>query len=152
LKEAFAANNHKTETTNKINEPTAGAQSVPPLPGERAGVRADESSEGKDPSPDFLIWQLCDSAFPTGGFAHSSGLEAAWQHGEVRGRTELVAFIKTSLDQLGHAGLPFVTAAFDAPEKLAEFDTLCEPRARPGVSDGGGTHLPGAPASGPVRW
>jgi urease accessory protein len=74
----------------------------------------------------WLIWQLCDSAFPTGGFAHSSGLEAAWQHGEVRGRTELVAFIKTSLDQLGHAGLPFVTAAFDAPEKLTAFDALCD--------------------------
>jgi urease accessory protein len=67
-----------------------------------------------------------DSAFPTGGFAHSSGLEAAWQHGEVRGRAELLSFTETSLEQLGHAGLPFVTAAFDAPEKLAEFDQLCD--------------------------
>lgn len=74
----------------------------------------------------WLIWQLIDSAFPTGGFAHSSGLEAAWQHGEVRGRTELVAFIGISLDQLGHAALPFVTASFDAPEKLGEFDSLCD--------------------------
>lgn len=73
---------------------------------------------------DFLIWQLVDSAFPTGGFAHSSGLEAAWQHGEVRGRAELVSFINTSLDQLGHAALPFVMAAFDAPEKLTDFDAL----------------------------
>jgi urease accessory protein len=89
-------------------------------------VRADSVSEGKSPTPDFLIWQLVDSAFPTGGFAHSAGLEAAWQHGEVRGRTELVAFIETSLDQLGHAALPFVTASFDAPEKLAEFDALCD--------------------------
>jgi urease accessory protein len=44
----------------------------------------------------------------------------------VRGRTELVAFIKSSLDQLGHASLPFAMAAFHAPEKLAEFDTLCD--------------------------
>jgi len=67
-----------------------------------------------------------DSAFPTGGFAHSSGLEAAWQHGEVRGRAELVVFIETSLDQLGHAALPFVTAAFAAPERRSEFDSLCD--------------------------
>ncbi len=81
----------------------------------------------RDPTtPDFLVWQLMDSAFPTGGFAHSSGLEAAWQHGEVRGRAELLSFAETSLDQLGHAALPFVTAAFDAPEKFAEFDQLCD--------------------------
>jgi urease accessory protein len=75
---------------------------------------------------DFTVWQLVDSAFPTGGFAHSSGLEAAWQHGEIRGRAELTAFIETSLDQLGQAALPFVMAAFDAPEKLDEFDSLCD--------------------------
>lgn len=75
---------------------------------------------------DFLIWQLCDSAFPTGGFAHSAGLEAAWQHGEVRGRAELTSFIEASLEQLGQAALPLVTAAFAAPEKLAEFDQLCD--------------------------
>ena len=75
---------------------------------------------------DFTIWQLMDSAFPTGGFAHSAGLEAAWQHGEVRGRAELLSFAETSLEQLGHGYLPFVTAAFDAPEKLNEFDTLCD--------------------------
>jgi urease accessory protein len=73
-----------------------------------------------------LTWQLVDSAFPTGGFAHSSGLEAAWQHGEVHGRTELVSFIEASLAQLGHASLPFVTATFDQPENLAEFDLLCD--------------------------
>ena len=67
-----------------------------------------------------------DSAFPTGGFAHSAGLEAAWQHGEVRNRSELVSFIEASLDQLGHAALPLVTAAFDAPEKLSEFDRHCD--------------------------
>jgi len=75
---------------------------------------------------DWLVWQLVDSAFPTGGFAHSSGLEAAWQHGEVRGRAELLSFAETSLDQLGHGYLPFVMAAFDASEKLAEFDQLCD--------------------------
>lgn len=75
---------------------------------------------------DFTVWQLIDSAFPTGGFAHSSGLEAAWQHGEVRGRTDLAGFIEASLELLGHAALPLVMAAFDTPDKLPEFDQLCD--------------------------
>jgi urease accessory protein len=87
---------------------------------QRAGAVQDATA------PDFIIWQLMDSAFPTGGFAHSSGLEAAWQHGEVRGRVELLSFAETSLDQLGHGYLPFVMAAFDAPERLAQFDQLCD--------------------------
>jgi urease accessory protein len=69
---------------------------------------------------------LADSAFPTGGFAHSAGLEAAWQLGEVRDRAELVAFIEAGLHQLGHAALPLVTAAYAEPERLEEFDRLCD--------------------------
>ncbi len=75
---------------------------------------------------DFTLWQLADSAFPTGGFAHSAGLEAAWQHGEVRNRDQLASFVEASLNQLGHAALPFVTAAHDEPDHLAEFDQLCD--------------------------
>jgi urease accessory protein len=75
---------------------------------------------------DWLLWQLADSAFPTGGFAHSLGLEAAWQHGEIRNRTELISFIEAGLQQLGYAALPLVTAAFDGPEKFGGFDQLCD--------------------------
>jgi len=78
------------------------------------------------PSDDWLVWQLTDSAFPTGGFVHSSGLEAAWQHGEVRGRDELMLFVEASLEQLGHATLPFVAAAFDLPGQVVEWDALCD--------------------------
>ena len=74
----------------------------------------------------WLLWQLADSAFPTGGFAHSGGLEAAWQHGEVRNSAELVAFIDAGLHQFGHGSLPFMTAAYDRPDDFVEIDRLCE--------------------------
>src|SRR5258706_1083350 len=76
--------------------------------------------------PDLLLWQLADSAFPTGGFAHSAGLEAAWQHGEVRNSGELVSLLEANLRQLGHAALPFVTTAHAVPGRLAELDQFCE--------------------------
>lgn len=93
-----------------------------PFQGERAGVRASVTSSVSD----WLLWQLADSAFPTGGFAHSTGLEAAWQHGEIRNRTELASFADSSLHQLGCSALPFVTTAHDQPDRLDEFDRLCE--------------------------
>jgi len=74
----------------------------------------------------WLLWQISDSAFPTGGFAHSAGLEAAWQHGEVRNRGELTSFVEAGLHQLGRAALPFVIAAHNEPERLPEFDQLCD--------------------------
>lgn len=64
---------------------------------------------------ELLVWQLADSAFPAGGFAHSGGLEAAAQHGEITNRTELVHFIKNALQQVGHGSIPFLSGAHDAP-------------------------------------
>jgi urease accessory protein len=94
----------------------------PVLPGEN------HRSPAAPPAPalDFILWQLADSAFPTGGFAHSNGLEAAWQHGEVRGRDDLHAFVEASLSQLGRASLPLMLATFDAPSRLREADAFCE--------------------------
>jgi urease accessory protein len=75
---------------------------------------------------DWLIWQLADSAFPTGGFAHSNGLEAAWQNGEVADEPALRQFVGDVVLQAGHAAMPLVTAAWRDPERLEELDELCD--------------------------
>lgn len=100
-----------------------------PMPGPASSVRLTPGRtfvEGHAADSDWVLWQLLDSAFPTGGFAHSAGLEAAWQHGEVRNREELCSFVEAGLLQLGHAALPFVTTAHGEPARLPELDRLCD--------------------------
>jgi len=75
---------------------------------------------------DWLLWQLADSAFPTGGFAHSGGLEAAYQYGEVTGRDDLLAFLQAALRQCGSSSLPFVAAVFDRTHSLDHADAFCD--------------------------
>jgi urease accessory protein len=81
---------------------------------------------GASPHADWLLWQLADSSFPAGSFAHSAGLEAAWQQGELRNGSDLAAFMDASLTQFGHGSLPFMTAAHLHPERLVELDWLCD--------------------------
>lgn len=75
---------------------------------------------------DWLMWQVVDSAFPTGTFAHSWGLEAAWQHGEIDGPTALRAFVEASVRQAGHAVLPLVNEAYDDLAALEALDALAD--------------------------
>ena len=51
------------------------------------------------PMSDWLAWQVVDSAFPTGAFAHSWGLEAAWQQGEVEDVAALRRFLDASISR-----------------------------------------------------
>jgi urease accessory protein len=72
---------------------------------------------------DWLIWQLADSAFPSGGFAHSAGLEAAWQQGEIDG---VEHFVRQVITQTGHGALPLVGAAHERTADLADLDAQCD--------------------------
>lgn len=73
----------------------------------------------------WTLHQLADSALPTGGFAHSGGLEAALQLGLV-GTGDLDAFLQEALWQCGAAALPWVAAAHASPGRLPELDGACD--------------------------
>jgi urease accessory protein len=75
---------------------------------------------------EWLTWQIIDSAFPTGVFAHSWGLEAAWQQGEVDDLDALRRFLEGSILQTGHASLPLMNDTYKSPEHLEAFDALAE--------------------------
>jgi urease accessory protein len=74
----------------------------------------------------WRVLQLADSGFPTGGFAHSGGLEAAVQQGEVREREGLERFVRELLWQTGHGALPLLGAAWREPSSLSALDARAE--------------------------
>lgn len=59
----------------------------------------------------WSLWQLLDSVFPTGGFAHSSGLEAAVQIGSVADSITLQHFVLSCIQNTAALLLPFVFEA-----------------------------------------
>lgn len=76
---------------------------------------------------DWIVLQLSDSAFPTGGFAHSSGLEVAVQAGEVRSERDVARYARESVRQTAAAMVPFVSAAHaSAVDELLAIDRRCE--------------------------
>ena len=74
---------------------------------------------------DWVIWQLADSAFPSGGFAHSGGLESTLQWHEVD-RQRFPEFVRAYLIQIGHGSLPIVIAAHRKPEQIVRLDGFCD--------------------------
>ena len=69
----------------------------------------------------WLLLQLVDGAFPSGGFAHSAGLEPSLH---LRGIGDLEPFVDEVLWQSARSALPFVRRACEAPADLAELDRL----------------------------
>ncbi|MEA2750508.1 MAG: urease accessory protein [Myxococcales bacterium] len=69
----------------------------------------------------WLLLQLVDGAFPSGGFAHSAGLEPSLH---LRGIGDLEPFVDEALWQTGRTALPFVRRACEAPADLPTLDAL----------------------------
>ena len=70
----------------------------------------------------WLMLQLGDSALPTGGFAHSAGLESAAQQREIVTASDLRRFARDALWQAGHYALPLAAAAHRDPGALPRLD------------------------------
>ncbi len=61
------------------------------------------------------MMQACDSAYPTGAYAHSAGLEGLVQAGVVRDAATLESFLHGQfLPQLARCELPLAAAAWEA--------------------------------------
>lgn len=82
---------------------------------------------GEDKTPfqqELLCLQITDSAFPVGSFAHSSGIEAAFQWKELQTAEDLRVFLSTVLRQTTRGTLPLLLAGYRQERPLEEIDEL----------------------------
>ncbi|MET7396754.1 urease accessory UreF family protein [Dactylosporangium sp. NPDC005572] len=71
---------------------------------------------------------LADGRFPSGGHAHSGGLEAAVHHKRVRDLADLEAFLRGRLRTAGLVGAAFAAAACARPSTMAELEDELDAR------------------------
>ena len=72
------------------------------------------------------LLQVSDTAFPTGAFAHSLGLEAFYEAGELADAEDLRRFVSLSLGSLATSDCVALRAAYatDSVESLKRTDQL----------------------------
>ena len=75
---------------------------------------------------EWTFWQLADSAFPSGGFAHSAGLESAWREGLVTDAESLARFLETLVQDTSRGALPFLVAVHTGDQSLIRVDEWCD--------------------------
>lgn len=73
---------------------------------------------------DPLLWQLADSAFPAGSFAHSLGFEALRALGVLRDEADLAVRLDELAWHTAYAVLPFLAAAHAGDPAAA--DRACD--------------------------
>ena len=84
---------------------------------------------------DWIVLQLADASFPTGGFAHSGGLEAALGAGALGEPGALAHVLDDALWGAGHLTLPYVAAAHDRPAAFVALDAAHDAALRSPVAN-----------------
>ena len=75
---------------------------------------------------EWTFWQLADSAFPAGGFAHSAGLESAFQQGLVTDVVSLGSFLETLIQDSARGVVPLLAAVHSGDQSLSRVDEWCD--------------------------
>ncbi|XP_068677748.1 uncharacterized protein [Montipora foliosa] len=87
------------------------------------------NDEESGPESTWILLQIADSAFPTGGFSHSIGFESATKHGFVTDFDTFAVFVMSCLQNAASFSLPFVSECHKECqniEKIVELDGIMQ--------------------------
>ncbi|RMX59654.1 hypothetical protein pdam_00010470 [Pocillopora damicornis] len=82
-----------------------------------------------DSTTTWILLQIADSAFPTGGFSHSFGFESATKHGFVTEYSAFKAFLFSCLQNTASFSLSFVNESHKNchdVERIKELDGMVQ--------------------------